>query len=166
MAEGAAVATAALDALCDNGATTVCATHVAALKALPARDPRYVSLAFRVDEAGPPGVRFSTAWRSRKSRRPRGGGALGPARRRRASRRGAPRRRDAGGAADANADALWSALDAARAEAADAAQARRRRARQLAKRRMRCAPPSERRRSLPHAERAWPRRGSRSARPS
>mgnify|MGYP002840702134 CR=1 FL=1 len=54
VAEGAAVATAALDALCTNGATTVCATHVAALKALPARDSRYVSLAFRVDEAGRP----------------------------------------------------------------------------------------------------------------
>jgi hypothetical protein len=149
VAEGAAVATAALDALCTNGATTVCATHVAALKALPARDPRYVSLAFRVDEAGRP--TFS----------PRPGAFPRPPPRHRRDvcamgeqlttllHTGAPGKADALAAAarsglpdavvrraeellvaetpaapaDANADQLWSALDAARAEAAEAAQA-------------------------------------------
>jgi dsDNA-specific endonuclease/ATPase MutS2 len=122
VAEGAAVATAALDALCDQGATTVCATHVAALKALPARDSRYVSLAFRVDEAGRPTF-------SPRPGAPGKADALAAA-----ARSGLPdavvRRAEEllvaetpAAPADANADALWSALDAARAEAADAAQA-------------------------------------------
>lgn len=122
VAEGAAVATAALDALCANGATTVCATHVAALKALPARDPRYVSLAFRVDEAGRPTF-------SPRPGAPGKADALAAA-----ARSGLPdavvRRAEEllvaetpAAPADANADALWSALDAARAAAADATQA-------------------------------------------
>jgi dsDNA-specific endonuclease/ATPase MutS2 len=122
VAEGAAVATAALDALCANGATTVCATHVAALKALPARDPRYVSLAFRVDEAGQPTF-------SPRPGAPGKADALAAA-----ARSGLPdavvRRAEEllvaetpAAPADANADALWSALDAARAAAADATQA-------------------------------------------
>ena len=73
---------------------------------------------------GGPADVLAAAWRSRKSRRPR----------RRGARSGLPdavvRRAEEllvaetpAAPADANADALWSALDAARAEAADAAQA-------------------------------------------